>query len=1050
MKWRVLALFVLSMCVFLLATWTVSAQGPKPPTTPVNGKAQPTPASLPLNYNSLMDATPSQDLDSPKSLLQPSMSIGNRGALRSPQAQGQPGFSLRYVQSFGIVEVPYIDDSAHINGAQGIGTDGSNVWIVECPGRRALKYTNTGNYLMQIGKAGFRDSVSGTALPCPYDAAVDGSGNVWIVDSAHHAIKFNSSGSRVSELGSTWNSGTANNRFNNPRGIAFDPAGNIYVSDTNNHRIQVFTSAGVYTATIGITASAGSSNGQFNNPIHITVDNNNLLYVADSNNQRVQIFNVTNLVAITYVATIGTTGVSGADNAHLNSPQGIAVDIAHNRLFVADAYNYRVQVFDYATRAYSMTLSGLSYVSDVAVDSTGNLYVSEQWFDQDQVQQFDSSLAFVRRYGTVGIPYLTDGLHYHRPSGLAIAPDSSIYVSEEEGRRLLKLNSAGVVQWIKGEGGVWGYDNNHFTYADGVALDSLGRVYVVDRATPRVQVYDSAGSYVATLGTGQGTGIYQFNYPYGVAIGQGDAIYVADTNNHRVQVYDSSRNYVMTIGTGIAGTGNNQFNNPRDIATDAAGNIYVADTNNHRIQVFNNSRVYVRTIGVSGVSGTDFGHLSYPVAVTVDASGRTYVGDSYGNRIMVFDNTGAFLTTIGNSGGNRTGQMRNVEGLAVDPAGNLYLADKENHRITKWAIGVPGWQQVNINGFGDRNNGTIYTLAPFNGQLYAGTYNGVTAGQIWRTTTGSDWSSTITAGFGLTQNVGIPALYTFNNQLYAGVRSDALGAAIYRSPTGNSSDWTQVLSGGLGDPTNAGVYRFIGFKNQLYAGSYTITNTHGTEVWRSPSGDTGTWTHVVLNGFGDPTNWMIRSAEVYNDYLYLGTGNSTAITSTGGAIFRSGTGNSGDWAKVTDGFGDPTNYIVSGLVSFNGYLYASTTRWDHSGDQVWRCQVCNGTDWQKVVDNGFGNPLNESVSFLQVFNGELYCVVGNFTTGLEVWRSRTGNLGEWSLVSAGGFGNSNNSQANYTSVIPFNNALYVGVVNGSNGGQIWQLLNQLYLPLILR
>jgi len=598
------------------------------------------------------------------------------------EVYGKPGLGFRYEQTFGETEVPYFDDAYHLNGPVGLGTDGTNIWIAECEGHRALKYASDGSFEMKIGKAGLPFTTA-AKLWCLQDVAVDGSGNIWVVKADHNVIKFNSSGSRVSELGVAWNPGTDNDSFNLPRSIAFDNASNIYISDSNNHRIQVFNSDGIYSTTIGVTGITGSDNAHFNSPRRIAVDSNNRLYVADANNHRVQIFDVSNVSTITYVATIGASGESGSDNAHLNSPHGIAVDVTGEKIYVADTSNGRVQVFDYTTRGYLRTLTGF-YITDIAVDSAGNLYVADPW--NFLVQQFDSNLNYVRTYGTPGVPYLTDGYHYNWPSGVAAAPDGGIYIGEEAGQRVIKLNSAGVVQWTKGEPGIGGGDNEHFNSVEDVTLDAIGRVYVADSDNCRIQIYNSDSSYDGTLGTGCGVGDYQFNNPYGIAIGPDNTICVADTDNHRVQVYNGSRVYVATLGeTGVAGSDNAHFNSPRDVEVDSAGNIYVVDQNNHRIQIFNNSLVYVHTIGETGVVWDDNDHLNRPTAVVVGLDGRVFVADYWGVRVQVFDSSGAFLTTIRGRGGNRTGQLRRVEGLAVDTAGNLYVAEAEYHRIQKFA-----------------------------------------------------------------------------------------------------------------------------------------------------------------------------------------------------------------------------------------------------------------------------------------------------------------------------------------------------------------------------
>jgi DNA-binding beta-propeller fold protein YncE len=690
MKARLFVMFALCVSLVLVPTWTVSAQGPKPTPTPVRGKVlppSPEPTSQPKGYNPQVELSPASDWDAAKPFARAAMSFaGTSAAPRSPRALGQPGFSLRYVQTLGFVGEAYTSDTTHINYPYGIGSDGTNVWIAESLGDRALKFASDGTFLMQIGQAGYRDGVS-TSISMDWlsDVAVDGSGNIWVVEQgADQVYKFNSSGVYQRALGQMWTSGIGPNQFNNPCGVAFDGSGNVYVSDGDNHRVQIFTNTGTSAfATIG-TGVAGSANNQFRNPRQIAIDSGNRLYVADSGNNRVQIWDVSNPASASYIATIGT-GVAGSGNDQLRSPAGVAVDAS--KIYVADSSNHRVQIFDRTTRAYQGTIgtgvvgSGndqFNFPTDVAV--VGNLvYVADN--GNSRVQQIvTSGPPSVRTFGTTGVPYVTDGSHYNQPSGIAIAGDGSMYVTEARGQRLLKLNSAGTMQWTIGEAGVGsGVDNNHLNYPNGVALDSSGRAYVADSSNQRVQIFDSTGAYVATMGvTGStGTGNDRFNDPQGVATDTANNIYVADRGNHRVQIFDSSRAYVATLGVaGVGGTDNAHLNSPVDVFVDSAGNIYVADRDNHRVQIFNSSRAYVRTIGITGSSGSDFEHLSSPVAVAVDTAGRTYVADQWGGRVQVFDSTGAYLATVGNSGGKQTGQMRSTGGLAFDNAGNLWIAGR--------------------------------------------------------------------------------------------------------------------------------------------------------------------------------------------------------------------------------------------------------------------------------------------------------------------------------------------------------------------------------------
>lgn len=1050
MKAKLLGVLILLAVLVPVLTSIVSAQGPNPTPPTARGGAQPVLGEprVVQGYNPSPNFSSPPDFDTSRRPVQAPTTVPKAG-VRAPSTLGQPGFSLRYLQSFGMVEVPYFDDSTHLNQPYGVGTDGTNVWIADSYNLRALKFSSGGTFLQEIGKAGFRYGVPNISLDWVTDVAVDAGGNIWLADGdVNQVFMFNSSGSYLKALGQSWTSGTANNLFNRPRDIAFDSGGNIYVSDGNNHRIQIFTSSLVYSATIGTSGVSGNSNTQFNNPRHVAIYADNL-YVADCSNHRVQVFDASH----NYVATIGVTSVSGSDNSHFNCPNGVAVD--SNHIYVADDNNQRVQIFDRVTRAYQNTLgTGVQgtgnnefiYPADVSVDGGGNIYVADTF--NFRVQEYDSSLTFVRSYGTTGSPgvsYVTDNSHFNQPSGIVIAPDGSVYFTEARGHRLLKLNPAGVVQWTIGIAGIPCTGTYCFSYPNGVALDSSGNVYVADSSNNRVQIYTSGGTYIATIGGTYGTGTYQFNYPMGVAIDTANNIYVADTNNQRIQIYNSSRIYVNTIGTGVAGSTNSQLNSPQDVAV-KLGNIYVADRNNHRVQVFNNSLAYARTIG-TGTCGSDFATLCNPIAIAVDAVGRTYVADQWGYRIMVFDNTGAFLTTIGNSGGSRTGQMHQVEGIGFDSQGNLYYADLLNHRLEKLAMGVPGWLQTNINGFGDSQNRYATTLAPFGGMLYAGLYNTSGNGaQIWRMSSNGTWASVITNGFGITRNIAIDYLFTFNTQLYASTWADAVnGGEVYRSPDGNT--WNKVVSSGFGDPTNGEVFRLGSFNNQIYAGTWSYTNTHGAEIWRSSTGDNLSWSRVVSNGLGDANNQAVLSFETFSGYLYAGNYN----TSTGATVWRTSDG--ATWNPVSSGgFGNINNFEMSSLSSFNGYLYASTTYLNVglAGAQVWRCQVCDGTDWGKVVDNGFGNTNARGSTALVPLNGYLFLVMGNGATGMEVWRTQDGV--NWAQVGYAGFGNSNNAAPYFgNNSTAWGNTLYVGPTNGANGAQVWRMLDQLYfLPLILR
>ena len=985
---------------------------------------------------------------------------------------GQPGTVFRYVQTFGVTEEPFIETNDHFYWVEGIGAVGNAVWIADLLAHRVLKFDASGNFIRKIGKAGVVD-FTGTPLARITDVAEDGSGNVWAVDAeASHVVQYDSNGEKVGELGQTWNPGSANDRFENPISIAFDGGGNIYISDSGywgsgygNNRVQVFDSSGNHLATIG-GGACGTGNTQLCWPRHIAIYGNRL-YVADADNHRVQIFNISNPSMPTYTATLGQTGSPGSGNNQFRRPQGVAVDA--NFIYVADTENHRVQVFDRNTLVHVATIGGsygtgnnqFKYPTDVAVDASGNIYVAD--YGNKRVQQFSPSHVYQRTYGTTGDSYVEANDRFYYPEGVAVGPDGSIYIAEGHGHRLVKLNAAGVPQWTVGEAGQPGDDNAHFGYLHDVAVGPDGRIYTVESwgtapympgGNHRVQIFNPDGSYYGGFG-GYGSGNYQFDVPTGIAFDRNGNLYVADRNNHRVQIYDRQFAYVATLGvTETPGSDNAHFDKPFDVAVDKDGTIYVADEGNDRVQVFNSNRQYVRTIGGGG-TGSAFDRFSGwgPHHLTVDSQGRLYVVDTGNSRVQVFDNfanNNAYLTTIGGARGTQPGRFSNVLGIAIGPDDSVYTSEiHNNHRIQKFAPGVPGWKQVNINGFGERSN-RINSLASFGGYLYAGAYNLSGSGaQLWRMDASGNWTAVMTNGFGNSNNVGIDHLLEFNGQLYAGVWNQINtppyyqdGGEIWRSSDG--LNWTRVVSQGFGDPTNGEVMRLGVFNNQIYAGTWSYTTTHGAEIWRSGSGDSGSWTRVVANGFGDPNNSAILTMEEFNGALYVGTYSDTGPGSDGADLWRY---NGTTWTPViTDGFGYSGTYAIAALAVFNNHLYAGTGRYDFStqtypGGQLWRCSQASGcdepTDWQVVTADGFGNPDNINITALLAWGSHLYAVAYNFQTGMEVWRTADGT--NWEQVGFAGLGDSNNSDPYWdNSMAVHNNRLYIGTTNRANGGEVWK------------
>ncbi len=278
-------------------------------------------------------------------------------------------------------------------------------------------------------------------------------------------------------------------------------------------------------------------------------------------------------------------------------------------------------------------------------------------------------------------------------------------IQAEKGRETSippRVASFGGYLYTIGESGVKGSDNAHLNIPRGIAVNSTGHVYVADSGNHRVQVFDKAGIYLYTIGTGFGSGNYQFSGPHSVAVNATGHVYIADSWNARVQVYDKAGIYQYTIGTTGVGVpvDNRHFNSPYGVAVNSTGHVFVVDTGYQRVIVYDKDNLYQFTLGVATVSGDDNGHFDNPLAVAVNATGHIFVADGSNNRVQVFDKAGIYQYTIGVTGvwePNDNAHLANPAGITVSSLGYVYIGDGSNDRVQvfdkngiyRYTIGVP-------------------------------------------------------------------------------------------------------------------------------------------------------------------------------------------------------------------------------------------------------------------------------------------------------------------------------------------------------------------------
>ena len=296
---------------------------------------------------------------------------------------------------------------------------------------------------------------------------------------------------------------------------------------------------------------------------------------------------------------------------------------------------------------------------------------------------------------------------FNGPVGVASDSGGNVYVADRSNRIIRKITPAGLVSTLAGKAGVDGDTDGSGAAArfgwiggtgGGMAADRAGNVYVVDgssirKITPAGLVSTLAGKVFVFYGenfSADGTGATaRFDAPQGVAADGFGNIYVADTYNHTIRKVTQAGVVTTLAGTArIGGSANNsgaaaRFNRPWGIATDTAGNVYVADTGNNVIRKITPAGGVSTLAGKPGVVGSADGSgaaasFNNPRAVAVDGAGNVYVADTSNSTVRKITPEGLVSTLVGVPGraafavGALPGGLSYPVGLAVSGS-SLYI-----------------------------------------------------------------------------------------------------------------------------------------------------------------------------------------------------------------------------------------------------------------------------------------------------------------------------------------------------------------------------------------
>ena len=716
-------------------------------------------------------------------------------------------------------------DVARFNFPRGLALDSAgNLYVADTENHTIRKISAGGVVSTLAGKAGYHidpndpNRGNGTGANArfsePAGVTVDAAGNVFVAGGSDNAIRKVSSGGIVTTVAG----GNPASILNVPEGVVVDSSGNLYVADTFNQSIRRITSAGVVSLFAGGSFGSGDGTGaaaQFYNPRGIALDSAGSLYVADSGNNTIRKISPAGVVS-TLAGTAGVTGSADGTGAaaQFNFPCGVAVDAAGN-LFVTDSGNSTIRKITPA--GVVTTLAGHAgqqghvdggaatsrfyQPQGVAVDAAGNVYVADML--DHTVRKVTSSgttstLAGMSTFLSAGTADGTgSAARFRRVTSLAMAPGGDVYLTDSDSHTIRRVTAAGVVTTVAGSADLSGTADGtgsaaRFLVPDGIAVDASGNLYVSDSGNKRLRVI-TPGTVVTTLaggpagvpGTANGTGsAASFTDPRDIAPDFTGNFFVADSDRIRrvtpagdvttltVPVAgsnDPATHYSFGLAANIAGNlyvaGNYSiirfpgatgagltmagdeanpstdgsdgigsaahFNRPKGLAADAAGNVYVADSGTETIRRISSIGKVVTLGGLVGVSGSADGagseaRFDFPEAVAVDAAGTVYVGSG---------------TTI------RKGQPAGVPVITAQPSSQSVAAGSSVQlSVVASAVPAPTYQWY-LNGSA-LNGATSSVLSLTNVQMAdAGDYT-VVVSNLLGSVTSNKATLTVTTGTG--------------------------------------------------------------------------------------------------------------------------------------------------------------------------------------------------------------------------------------------------------------------------------------------------------------
>ena len=649
-----------------------------------------------------------------------------------------------------------------------------NVYVADRNNNRVQKWAKgatTGTTV--AGGSTFNENNNTNQLSNPQGLFVDASSNVYVTTNWNHAVQKWAPGASQPTIaaGGNWY-GSQPNQLADVQGIYVDNLGTVYVADQNNHRVQKWLLGSNEGITIaGINGNASSDIGKLSSPSSVSFDGAGNLYVAERNNHRVQKIQLSPQVKVPAGSLTGSMTFKGMRDAVSESSETAVISVlsALNATYSSTVSTTLTIVDSDPVPSVSFVLSSAKITENSDTDvvltarttsasssvisisfntigstasltsefvlgsnsiviptgqTSGTLTISTRGLTDSEVEPLEdivlnvvaienaiaSNKSVILKLESINDPTSTVSL----ASPSIVESDSTTAIFTLSGRAsrdaeievalsgtavvdkdyTLDFPGKGNAKTVAGGNGN-GWENNKVGDPLSLFVTSNGTVYVSSSNNPKVTKW-TPGSTTGTVvagGNWYGNASNQLGNAWGVFVANNGDVYVTDHNNHRVMKWTAgSTSGVVVAGGNGEGSEANQLRWPTGVFVDADENVYVADRNNNRVQKWAKNA----TTGTTVAGGTDFNtgnninQLNNPQGLYVDAEKNVYVTTGWNHAVQKWA-PGATQPTIvagGNWYGSASNQLGDPSGIYVDADKNVYVSERDNHRVTKWAPGT--------------------------------------------------------------------------------------------------------------------------------------------------------------------------------------------------------------------------------------------------------------------------------------------------------------------------------------------------------------------------